>query len=177
MGWSVRAESEAGILSEKARSMAYWIRVFGTKRTCPLASDLLNTCLRHGFEIESEVLGDDEEWEQVTFRVPGAREGVMVERVGGGPEGQEEVREEVQPVIATFEGRSGEKVDHVLETIRKTKQLFIIGVPLVTPARSPLRQLAQALATHLARETKGLYQIPDQGFYSADNELLVPDVL
>ncbi len=157
--------------------MAYWIRVFGTKRTCPHASDLLDTCLRHGFELESEVLGEDVDWEQVTFRVPGAREGVMVERVGGGPEGDAEVREEVRPVIATFEGRTGEHVDEVLDTIRKTKQLFIIGVPLITPAKSPLRRLAQTLATYLARETRGLYQVPDQGFYSPDNELLVPDTL
>ena len=157
--------------------MAYWIRVFGTKRTCPQASELLATCLRHGFEIESEVLGEDDDWEQVTLRLPGAGEGVMVERVGGGPEGDAEVREEVRPVIATFEGREGERVASVLRTIRNTKQLFIIGVPLVTPQRSPLRQLAQSLASFLAAETGGIYQVPDRGFYSADNELLVPDTV
>ncbi len=155
--------------------MSFWMRVFGTREQCPSATELMHVCLHQGVEVQSEVLGDDRDWEQVTLRLPGAAEGVMVERVGGGELGAEEVREEIRPVVESFEGREGPGIAEVLDRIRNSQQLFIIGLPAATPQRSPLRRLAAALASHLARSTEGIYQIPDKGFFNPDGELLVPD--
>lgn len=155
--------------------MAYWMRVFGTSAICPKASELLEVCLRQGMEAESEVLGEDDDWEQVTFRSPGAAEGLMVERVGGGEFGAEEVAEEVRPVLQTFEGRDEPEAQQVLTKIRNTRQLFIVGIPTGTPTQSPLRRVSVALAEYLARTTEGIYQIPDRGFFGPDGSLLVAD--
>jgi hypothetical protein len=155
--------------------MAHWIRVFATSAQAPTASELLLALVRRGVAVDSEVLGEDQAWEQVTFRVSGTKQPIMVERVGGSPEAMEEVGEEVRPVVESLQRHPEGRAAEIVRYLRDARQLFIIGFGAPAASESQAEYLARFLASYLCRHTKGIYQVPDEGFYGSEGQLLLKD--
>jgi hypothetical protein len=153
--------------------MANWIRIFGTNNWRPRASALVEHLLRAGFRIDSDVLGDDDDWEQVTLEDPGTEAPVMLERM---PPDSAEVCDEVEPLLEALERMDDVvDVDQIEDVLRQTRQLFIVGIPSGLHSDETVERLSTTLSQFLAQQTKGIYQVDGEGFYDAKGMLLLEE--
>ena len=58
--------------------MPHWIRIFGTNDWTPRATQLVEQLDSLGFDVTTEVMGEEDEWEQVSLETAGMETPVIV---------------------------------------------------------------------------------------------------
>lgn len=153
--------------------MANWIRIFGTTGQAPRVSALVEHLDGLGIEVTWEVMGDDKEWEQVSLQTATMPAPLMIERM---PTDDSEIRDEVDPLIQWLETVDDVlDVDEIERALGGTRQLFIIGMPVGGQGTTNVEHLSNKLSQFLARQTQGIYQVAEAGFYDAEGRLLLEE--
>src|SRR5206468_12488918 len=109
-------------------AMPHWIRIFGTNDWTPRATQLVEQLDSLGFDVTTEVMGEEDEWEQVSLETAGMETPVMLERT---PPDDPEIDEEVDPLLEWLESVDDVfDVEEIERVLRHTMQLFILGMPI-----------------------------------------------
>jgi len=163
-----------------------WFRVFGTKEAQPEPAALLEFIrgLELGYDVIGKFTADDDGWfraelEITSTAIPASKSAyaaipLILERYLAKEEG---IRAELNTWAAwleTFEQQPnhGWLMQHVIST----RQLFTFLGPTNEDGVLPMEDLCLGLCQFLARETAGVYQVDNHGFYSPDGTLLLEEV-
>ena len=153
--------------------MSNWIRIFGTNATTLRVSALVEQLDEAGVEVTWEVMGDDQEWEQVSLQTPAMQAPVMLERMALD---DPEIHEEVAPLLDGLERLDDVyDVDEIEQVLGGTRQLYILGMPAGLQGDSDVEQLSLCVSQLIAKLTKGIYQVDQAGFYDADGQILLEE--
>jgi hypothetical protein len=148
-----------------------WYRVFGASEAEIQPGALLEYLQRQGLNVQAHFRGDDQGW----FRAELAHDGLplTLERFLVNEEG---VRAELNNWAAWIELQENNPNSAALmQQIIATRQMFIMQLPEGEEADSPLHALCGELCRYLAETSRGIYQVDDQGLFSAEGNLLVAE--
>jgi hypothetical protein len=81
-----------------------------------------------------------------------------------------DMRSQLNSWVAWLETVEHPRRESVIDRVVKSQQVFTLEVQAEDAAK-----LAKALCQYLAHAADGIYQIDDQGFFSAEGLLLVPE--
>jgi hypothetical protein len=155
--------------------MSRWHRVFGGSDAVPDPSALVQH-IRGPFGTEPTVRirGDDDGWYAAEVLLPGTRtpwrlDRYLVTEVG--------IRNELNTWAAwveTVEGNPNQ--GRLMQHLIGTRQVFAFELEIgdLDPI-AEIDRWCHRLCRFLARETEGVYQIDEEGFFDADGGLLIPE--
>ncbi|MFN4258836.1 MAG: hypothetical protein ACK4RK_06030 [Gemmataceae bacterium] len=153
--------------------MDKWYRVFGVSTAEPDPAALMERLHEAGFPVRGDFHGDDQGWFRVALTYAADAPPLDVQRYLASEEG---IRAELNNWAAwleTFETNPhhGRLMEHMIAT----QQLFTMPRPLPPAPGERVDALCLCLCQFLAQRTEGVYQIDDQGFFTADGTLLVAE--
>jgi hypothetical protein len=150
-------------------------RVFGLTADPVATGELNGALLAAGLTHQAAYRGegpDRGDWHTVALTLPGASP-VTVERYRTD---EDELRGELNTWAAWLETADwSPHAPRLMERMIAVRQLFAWRRPVDHADEVHLDRLCLALARFLAGRTGGFYQVDEQGFFSADGELLVPE--
>jgi hypothetical protein len=121
--------------------------------------------------VEGVFYGDDEGWTKLELKFAKRRSLVTIERYLAE---EEELRQSFRTWAAWIESANEDPAnDWLMEHMINTQQLFTIEAKAKTADQPFVKDVCTEMARYLARQTEGIYQIDDQGFFAADGKLLV----
>jgi hypothetical protein len=144
-----------------------YYRVFGTILSPVAPAALLEAMQGAGFAITGHFRGDGQGWFRADLVYPLADARLELQRFLSAEDG---VRAELNTWAAWLE--SVHQLDW-LQHIISTTQIFTLQPILEEDAEVPVDDLCVALCRYLARETKGIFQVDGQGFFTADGKRIV----
>lgn len=145
-----------------------WYRIFAGSSDI-LAPDALREFLSRRYtSVSIEFAEDDSGWYQANLHIDGVS--LQLERYLADEPG---IRAELNSWAAWLETRENAP-EHVrlMERMIQTAQLFTLHSD-EEPARA--EEICVALCRYLAETTAGMYQIDEQGFFTADGGLLIAE--
>jgi hypothetical protein len=149
-----------------------WYRVFGTNETQVAPNAILSEIQRQWPVVVGNFSGDEGCWVQATISIADTTP-IHVERFLSSEEG---IRAELNTWAAYLETCDySPNYARLMEDMIRTKQLFTIRRPIDAANEVMVEGVCLALACYLARTTEGIYQIDQQGFFSADGLLLLQE--
>jgi hypothetical protein len=149
-----------------------WYRVFGTAET-PVAPEAVLADLRgQGWDVAADFHGDEAGWFGATLSFADTTP-IHVERFLSSEDG---IRAELNNWAAYLETCDYEP-NHarLMEQVIATKQLLTVRRPLDAANEVMVDAICTALARYLARNTEGVYQVDQQGFFRPDGLLLLQE--
>jgi hypothetical protein len=154
--------------------MGLWYRIFGSRPEAPAPGAVLAHLNGPGLGagVTGHFRGDDRGWfhAEIAFG-PGTP--LHLERWLADEEG---IRAELNNWAAYLETCDySPAAAPLMERMIQTAQLFTLRRPLDAADEVLVERLCVALCQLLARETDGVYQADDQGFFAADGTLLVQE--
>jgi hypothetical protein len=125
------------------------------------------------YEVIAKFSRDDEGWFRAELAIGDANLPLILERYLSKEDG---IRAELNSWAAWLETveqnpNHGWLMQHVISTT----QLFTLRGPTDADSVQPTESLCLELCRFLARETAGVYQVDNHGFYGADGTLLVKE--
>jgi hypothetical protein len=151
--------------------MGLWNRVFGANDAQPDPAALLEHLRGLGLEATGQFRGDEQGWFAVALRVAGGGTPVHVERYLASEEG---IRHDLNSWAAWLETADySPNHGELMQRVIGTTQLFTLRRPIDHPNEILVEKVCVAVCQHLARETAGMYQVDDDGFYAPDGTLLL----
>lgn len=150
-----------------------WYRVFGTSDVTPRPEALLQHLRAFGLDVTGRFQADDQGWYRAVLLLAGNPAPVELERFLSTEEG---IRAELNSWAGWVEAQ-GDTPAHIslMQDFISTRQLITLHSPAGPPHADQLHQLCALACQSLARETSGVYQIDDRGFFSADGRALIPE--
>ncbi|RJO68110.1 MAG: hypothetical protein C4523_07795 [Myxococcales bacterium] len=160
--------------------MADQVYVFCLEDPPPTFKELLDFLSEEGFDIkrydEDENSSDDEEdseenlgWAEATLIYNHDREPLVVEcRTAENSDEFDELRDELQENLEARKGGGRERVSNHLR-----RSSFYIGIALPSDQDEEAQAIQNALVHHLTNEYKGLAYVEDEGYYSAEDTLVL----
>lgn len=151
-----------------------WYRIFGLSEPEVPAETILEHLHEHGFTVRGEFRRDERGWGAVQFTFPeSAGSPIVMQRYLSDEEG---VRNELNTwaawlETATYNPNHADLMTHAIQT----RQLITIRRPIDHADDSRLEAFCLELSQFLARQTNGIFQIDDQGFFAASGELLLEE--
>jgi hypothetical protein len=149
--------------------MSQWFRIFGTTDAQPEPAALLEHLQSLGIETTGQFRGDHQGWFQADLNCGADVAPLHVERFLAQEEGIRDILNTWAGWIETAEESPsrGRLMQHVIAT----SQLFVME----RPADHTDETLCVGVSRFLARQTAGVYQVDDQGFFSPDGMLLLQE--
>jgi hypothetical protein len=144
-----------------------WFRVFGINDAQPDPAAVLEFLHGQGGDVAGHFHGDDLGWFRAELLLGGTP--VSLERY---LTAEDDIRNDLNTWAAWLESvpanpHQGPLMQHMIGT----KQLFTLQVPGDANCQDQVTNLCR----YLARQTDGVYQVDQQGFFAADGTLLVPE--
>jgi hypothetical protein len=151
--------------------MTMWFRVFGTSETEPAPSALLEHMHGLGLPITGNFVGDDEGWFRAELADADGPMALSLERFLASEEG---IRAELNNWAAWIETTGEDAIQtRLMQHMIATRQLFTLrGQSGDMDLRD---QVCLAVCGFLGRETAGVYQVDQRGFFDADGTLLLKE--
>ncbi len=155
--------------------MNIWYRIFGTKDLQPGPAVVIEQFRSLGIEAEGRFYGDDQGWFQVELRSARDIPFLAIERFLAEEEG---IRAQLNTWAAWLE-TAEENPNHgwLMQHVISTCQLFTLHELSEEFERPVIEKLCLTFCRFLARETAGVYQVDEQGFFAAEGTLLVEERL
>ena len=155
--------------------MTDWLRVFGTNDVQPQPAALLEHIrgLEFGYEVQGKFTGDDDGWFRAELAIAHCELPLRLERYLATEEG---IRAELNAWAAWLE--TVENNPHqgwLMQHLIRTTQVFTLECPRDEDSVLPVAFLGFEVCQWLARETAGVCQLDDHGFFDANGTLLVPE--
>jgi hypothetical protein len=149
--------------------MGQWFRIFGTTDAQPEPAALLEHLHSIGIEATGQFRGDDQGWFQVDLICGADVAPLHLERFLALEEGIRDILNTWASWIETAEESpsQGRLMQHVIGS----SQLFVME----RPADHADETLCVGLCRFLAKQTAGVYQVDDQGFFSPEGTLLLQE--
>jgi len=153
--------------------MGPWYRVFGSSDRQPAPELIARQLQGLGITVAVDVDEDDLGWYRLNFVLAADGQNLQIERFLASEQG---VRAELNTWAAWLETME-ENPNHesLMQRIIATAQLFAWQSPQECPANMVSGSPSIGLCRFLAEATNGIYQVDDQGFFSADGTLLVKE--
>lgn len=148
-----------------------WYRVFAAAAADIPPADLLEHLQRLGHKVVGRFRGDERGWFSAELDLPGEQMPLDLQRYFADEKG---IRDELNTWAAWLETQADSlHRDNLMRRVIQSRQVFTILRPseLDEAADDACRQAC----VFLARSTDGVYQIDDQGFFAADESLLVAE--
>jgi hypothetical protein len=137
-----------------------WCRVFGVSPAEPSPAGLLEHLQGLGLAATGQFAGDGQGWFRAEIQGDGAAPPFILERYLVSEEG---IRAELNNWAAWIETTGdGAPQNRLMQHLISTTQLFTLTQP-----NGAVGALAAAVCRWLARETGGVYQMDEQGFFDA----------
>jgi hypothetical protein len=150
-----------------------WYRVFGTSPTEPAPAGLLGHLHQLGVAVGANFSGDQDGWFRADLVLEPAGDTVLLERYLVSEEG---IRGELNNWAAWVEATGDGLVqERLMRHLIGTKQLFTVRPPDVVAGAERVGNLCLDVCRFLARETEGIYQVDDQGFFEPDGRPLLKE--
>jgi len=150
-----------------------WFRVFGTRDTAPEPAAFLEHLYKAGLRVPGHFGGDEQGWFRVDFVI---EEGAPPLRLDRFLIGEEDLRDEINAWAAWLETLDdNEYYGRLMQHVISTQQLFSMECSRDRFEEESVRNFCIAVCEYLARETKGVYQVDNLGFFAANSKLLVPE--
>jgi hypothetical protein len=152
--------------------MGLFYRIFGRSST-PVTKTAVLECLRsQGADVQGEFEGGETEWTQAALAFSDATP-LYLERFLATEEG---IRAELNTWAAFLEtcdynSNSVPLMEHMIQT----SQLFTLRKPIDAADEVLVDRLCLGLSQFLARTADGVYQADDEGFFTADGVLILPE--
>jgi hypothetical protein len=150
--------------------MAVWYRVFG-RSDSPVPPAAVRACLtEQGDEVDGQFNGEAD-WTAAELRL--GADTLELERFSSTEEG---IRAELNNWAAFLEtcDHSSNNVP-LMEHMIQTRQLFTLRQPPLPDDPARLDELCLGLCRYLAERTDGVYQVDEEGFYTPDGVLILPE--
>jgi hypothetical protein len=150
-----------------------WFRVFGTTDNAPEPADLLEAMNAQGIRVEGHFKGDDLGWFGVDFVLSANAEPLHMDRYLAD---EDDIRDQLNAWAAWLETikdpvRSGE----LMQLMISAYQVFTLECSRDRAEEAAVDRLCLSLCRYLARQTNGVYQVDNRGFFAADGKLLVKE--
>jgi hypothetical protein len=150
-----------------------WFRVFGTEELAPEPAALLECLNAFGVPVEGHFKGDDLGWFGVDFIVPGDTQPLHMDRFLAE---EDDIRDQLNAWAAWLETvddpvRSGQ----LMQLMISANQVFTLECPRDRAEEAAVEEFCVNLCRYLARQTVGIYQVDNRGFFAADGKLLVKE--
>jgi hypothetical protein len=150
-----------------------WFRVFGIRESTPEAADFLKHLHETGVPVPGHFGGDDQGWFRVDFVFDEAAPPLRLNRY---LVVEEELRDILDGWAAWVEEQEDHpNVDRLMQHIVSTQQVFTLECSRDRYEEDRVRSLCLGACQYLARETGGIYQVDNEGFYAANGKLLLPE--
>jgi hypothetical protein len=149
-----------------------WYRIFCKSEQTQPITGLLAHFQALGMFVQSHVRGDDLGWTSAELRV-GVGSPVMLERF---LVKEDDLRGELNNWAAWLETATwSENSPALMEHVIQTQQMITLRKPIDHSDEIALENLCQATVQFFAQARDGIYQIDDDGWYSATGTLLVKE--
>jgi hypothetical protein len=153
--------------------MTRWLRVFGTSVRAPEPAELLEFLRGFAKEASGDFHGDAQGWFQAEIAVGAERPHLYLERYLATEEGMRHELNAWAAWVETFEDHPAQGT--LMQHLTSTAQVFTVRPPADEEEALSNEELWIGLCRFLARESAGVYQVDDEGFYSADGTLLLAE--
>jgi hypothetical protein len=153
--------------------MGLWCRVFGANDAQPDPAALLEHLRSQGLEITGQFRGDEQGWFAAAFIFADGGTPVHLERYLASEEG---IRHDLNSWAAWLETADySPNYGVLMQRVIATTQLFTLRRPVDNPNEILVEKVCVAVCQYLARETAGMYQVDDEGFFDPKGELLLQE--
>ncbi len=88
---------------------------------------------------------------------------------------ESDMRHELNSWVAWLETVDHPRRESTIYHVVNSQRVFTLELAHELSSQQQMRELAKAACQYLAQATEGIYQVDDQGFFSADGLLLVPE--
>jgi hypothetical protein len=150
-----------------------WFRVFGIQDTPPAADELVEHLRGLGFHVEGHFTGDDTGWYRVDFTLDGQQNPLRLERYEAK---EDDIRDELNSWAAWLETvEEHPVVPHLMHQVVSSQQVFTFECARHRIEEPGVEKFCLALCQYLAKQTRGIFQIDQRGFFAADGKLLVKE--
>jgi hypothetical protein len=149
-----------------------WHRIFcrGDERLAPAA--FLEHLHSSGLAVETDFRGDDLGWTTAVMRL-GTGSPVYIERYRVQ---EDDLRDDLNSWAAFLETCDySPNHDMLMERVIQTRQLITLRKPIDHSDEVGIDKLCLAICRFLAANADGIYQIDDDGWYTANGELLLKE--
>lgn len=148
-----------------------WYRVFGTNHVQPEPAALLEHLHQLGLETAGHFHGDDQGWFRAELVLDEDIEPVPLERF---LTREDDIRGELNTWAAWLETvADNAHQTRLMQHMIGTTQLFTLERPVDTADDERVEQLCISVCRYLAKQTLGVYQVDQHGFFDLDGTLLV----
>jgi hypothetical protein len=153
--------------------VSVWFRVFGTNDVLPEPAAILAHLRNRGMAVVGKFYNDEEGWFQAELLFGDEEPTLHLECFLATEEG---VRADLRAWAAWLETvEQNPNHQRLMEHMIATKRVLTLHESDEGPKRVALKELCVELSKFLARQTAGVYQVDDQGFFDADGTLLLEE--
>lgn len=150
-----------------------WFRVFGLNETAPEPVELLAHLHGLGLKVKGDFGGDDHGWFRATLTLPEDGQPLQLQRY---LTDTDDIRDDLNSWAAWVESvPEGPYTNRLMQHLIGTQQMFTLDCPRDLVEEDSVQKLCLELCQFLARHTKGVYQIDNEGFFSPGGELLLTE--
>jgi len=149
-----------------------WYRVFCRGDSALTPASLLGFLQDRGMPTQTHFRGDDLGWTAAEFKY-GVGSPVYAERFLAG---EDDLRNDLNSWAAFLE-TCDYSPNHgmLMERVIQSQQMITLRKPIDHADDISIDRLCLLICQYLARETDGIYQIDDDGWYTPDGELLLKE--
>jgi hypothetical protein len=150
-----------------------WYRVFSLLEVAPRPAELLAHLQGLGFSPRAHFRGDDQGWLGAELILSEGTTPLHLERYLST---EPDIRHELNTWAAVLEA-ADYSPNHLplMQHMVRTKQVFTLRKPIDHPDEVLVENVCLAVCRYLAGATQGVYQVDDQGFFTADGTLLLQE--
>jgi hypothetical protein len=150
-----------------------WFRIFGTRDGAPEPAALLEHLHTLGIKVEGHFKGDDLGWFHVDFVLPDDPAPLTIDRYLAE---EDEIRDQLNAWAAWLETQDASEAAHrLMQMMIEVQQIFTLQLSRERADEPPVRQFCGELCRYLAGQTKGVFQLDNQGFFGPEGQLLVKE--
>ncbi len=151
-----------------------WFRVFGTNEVQPGPAQLMEHLQGlAGNKGQGKFTGDDRGWFRAEFTLVRGAKPIVLERF---LVEEEAIRDELNAWAAWLEtAEHCPNSQRLMQQVINTRQLFTLQPPLDPVLENPVEEACLGICRYLSRETGGVYQVDNKGFFSSDGMLVVKE--
>lgn len=150
-----------------------WFRIFAIQDAAPEPAELVEHLRGQGLDVAGHFSGDEAGWFKVDLVLAGQPPPIRLERYLASAD---DIRDELNAWAAWLETvDENPRAPHLMQHLISSQQVFTFDCPRDRFEEAAVAKLCLGLCRYLSRQTRGIYQIDQQGFFAPDGQLLVKE--